>query len=161
MINQNSELQLDVEPPLQTIEQQQPQDEPPVGDSTKYKLKNETIYKLVDHSVGAIALECGYHIAHQSSLDILTDVCCDYFKRIATLLRTAYDTEEWRDVDSDFVDSLERVFHQINIPSAANLHQFVCKMQAIRRHQTKQAQQQQQSVNVVHCEPINPHQDVQ
>lgn len=105
--------------------------------SAGYSLKDETIYKLIDHSVGAIALECGYHIAHQSSLDILTDVCCDYLKKIATSLRIACDTEDWRDSDSDFVDSLERVFHQINIPSAANLHQFVCKMEAIKKHQNK------------------------
>lgn len=111
------------------------------------QLKNETIYKLVDHSVGAIALECGYSITHQSSLDILTEVCCDYLKRISTLLRTAHDTEEWRDSNSDFVDSLERVFHQVNIPSAANLHQFVCKMQAIKKHQMKQQQQNQMTNN--------------
>lgn len=104
--------------------------------TTSYNIKDETVYKLVDHSVGAIALECGYHMAHQSSLDILTDVCCDYFKKIATLLRIAHDTEEWRDSESDFVDSLERVFHQINIPSAANLHQFICKMEAFKKHQT-------------------------
>lgn len=107
--------------------------------------KNETIYKLVDQSVGVIALDCGYHTAHQSSLDILTDVCCDYLSKIGTMLRTAYDTEEWRDSDSDFVDSLERVFHHVNTPSAANLHQFICKIQAIKRHQQKQAQMNNQT----------------
>lgn len=103
--------------------------------NSSYELKDETIYRLVDHSVGAIALDCGYQVAHQSSLDILTDVCCDYFKKISSLLRIAHDTEDWRDSESDFVDSLERVFHQINIPSAANLHQFICKMEAFKKHQ--------------------------
>lgn len=143
MINESNEHQLDLDTPSQTtsgLQQNSPHLE---GAVKKYSLKTETIYKLVDHSVGAIALECGYHIAHQCSLDILNDVCCDYLKRIATLLRTACDTEECRDSESDFVDSLERVFHQMSIPSAANLHQFICKMQAIRRHQYKQAQQQQ------------------
>lgn len=100
-----------------------------------YDLKDETVFRLVNESVGTIALECGYHLAEQSSLDVLTDVCCDYFKKITALLRIAQDTEEWRDSDSDFVDSLERVFYQINVPSAANLHQFICKIQAIKRHQ--------------------------
>lgn len=103
--------------------------------SDGYDLKNETVFRLVNESIGSIALECGYHMAEQSSLDILTDVCCDYFKKITALLRIAQDTEDWRDSDSDFVDSLERVFYQINVPSAANLHQFICKMQAIKRHQ--------------------------
>lgn len=100
-----------------------------------HSLKDETVYKLAGHAVGAITLDCGYHLAHRASLDILTDVCCDYLRKIATLLRLAKDTEGWRDGDSDFVDSLERVFHQINIPSAANLHQFICKMEAIKKHQ--------------------------
>lgn len=108
----------------------------------KGALKNETVYKLVNQSVGNVALECGYNTAHQSSLEILTDVCCDYFKRMSTLLRETYDSDELRDSDSDFVDCLERVFHQMNVPSAANLHQFICKMQAIKRHQMKQQTQQ-------------------
>lgn len=138
MISQDNEFELDLDPPSQAKEEQQRRLQQ--GETTKhYTLKDETIYKLVDHSVGNIALECGYHIAHQSSLDILTDVCCDYLRKIATLFRTSYDTENLRDSDNDFVDSLERVFHQINIPSAANLHQFVCKMQAIKRHQSEQA----------------------
>lgn len=100
-----------------------------------YELKDETVFRFLDESVGSIALSCGYHAADQSSLNVLTDVCCDYLKKITTLLRLAQDTEDWRDNDSDFVDSLERVFHQINIPSAAHLHQFISKIQAIRRHQ--------------------------
>lgn len=138
MINQNNdECELDLDPPSQTIgeKHRRLQQE----ETNNYcALKDETIFKLVDHSVGNIALECGYHVAHQSSLDILTDVCCDYFRKIATLFRTAHDTEDLRDSDSDFVDSLERVFHQVNIPSAANLHQFICKMEAIKRHQREQ-----------------------
>lgn len=138
MIGQNNEYELDLDPPSQTNEEKhrrlQQQET-----NKYYALKDETIYKLVDHSVGNIALECGYHVAHQSSLDILTDVCFDYCKKLATLFRTAHDTEDLRDSDSDFVDSLERVFHQVNIPSAANLHQFICKMQAIKRHQSEQA----------------------
>lgn len=133
--NNNTEHQLDLDPPVQE------QSGETVG--KKYNFRNETIYKLVDHSVGAIAHDCGYHIAHQSSLDVLTDVCCDYFKKIATLLRTAHDTEELRDSNSDFVDALERVFHQVNVPSSANLHQFVCKIQAVKRYQQKQQAQQQ------------------
>jgi len=132
MINQNNDQSLNLDPPSREID----------CDDVKYRLKNETVYRVVDHAVGAIALECGYQVAHQSSLDILTDICCDYMKKVATLLRTAHETEDSRDTNSDFVDSLERVFHQINIPSAANLHQFVCKMQAIRRHQLKQQAQQ-------------------
>ena len=100
----------------------------------QFSLNSETIYKLIDHSVGAIALECGYHTAHQSSLDILNDVCYDYLRKIATLLRIAHDTEDWRDNESDFVDSLERVFHQIHVPSVANLHQFINQVRAIKRH---------------------------
>lgn len=101
--------------------------------TTEYKLKPETVHKLVDHSVGAIAFGCGYHIAHQASLDLLNDVCCDYLTRISTLLRLSHETEGLRDSDSDFVDSLERVFHQVNIPSIANLHQFICKLDAINK----------------------------
>lgn len=101
--------------------------------STQYKLKAETIYKLVDHSIGAIALDCGYHIVHQASLDLLNDVCCDYLTKISTLFRLSHETEDLRDSNSDFVDSLERVFHQINIPSIANLHQFICKLDAINK----------------------------
>lgn len=100
-------------------------------------LKDETVYKMVDHSVGSITLECGYQFANQSSLDLLNDVCCDYIKKIATQFRMACDTEDWRDSDSDFVDSLERVFHQSNVSSAANLHQFICRMQAIKKHLQK------------------------
>lgn len=107
-------------------------------------LKDETIFKLVDHSIGAITLDCGYQIANQSSLDLLTDVCCDYLRKISTQFRTACDTEDWRDNNSDFVDSLERIFHQTNVSSSANLHQFICKIQAIKRHQEKQQQQPQQ-----------------
>lgn len=105
------------------------------GTHEGYELKNETVFRLVNESVGSIALACGYHLADQSSLDVLTDVCCDYLKKISTLLRIAQDTEDWRDSDSDFIDSLERVFYQVNIPSAANLHQFISKLQAIKRHQ--------------------------
>lgn len=100
-----------------------------------YELKNETVSRLLNQCVGSIALACGYHVADQESLYVLSDVCCDYLKKITTLLRIAQDTEDWRDGDSDFVDSLERVFYQINIPSAANLHQFIIKLQAIKRHQ--------------------------
>lgn len=104
----------------------------------KYSLKDQTVFKLVANSINSIVVECGYQAASQSSLDILNDVCCDYLKKIATLLRMACDTEDLRDQGNDFVDSLERVFHQINIPSAANLHQFICKIQAIKRHQMNQ-----------------------
>lgn len=106
-------------------------------DSEEICLKDETIYRLVDHTVGAIALECGYHVAHQGSLDILTDVCCDYLRRIATLLRVSRETEHLRDSDSDFVDSLERVFHHLNVPSVANLHQFLKKLETIKRYKQK------------------------
>lgn len=96
-------------------------------------MKDSTVFRLVEHSVGEIALESGYYVAHQSSLDILSDVCCNYIKQITNNLHLANETEGWRD-ESDFVDSLERVFHQLNIPSVANLHQFVCKMQIIKKH---------------------------
>lgn len=92
------------------------------------------VNQLVSSSVASIALDCGYHHASQFSLDVLTDVCSDYLKKIATLLRLAHDTEDLRDSENDFVDSLERVFHQINIPSAANLHQFICKLKILRRN---------------------------
>lgn len=105
----------------------------------------DTVNRLLSHSIGVIALDCGYHQAHQASLDILSDVCCDYIKKISSLLRVAVDTEDLRDPENDFVDSLERVFHQINIPSAANLHQFVCKMEAIKRHRDNNASQQAQA----------------
>lgn len=100
-----------------------------------YELKNETVYRLVSESVGSIALASGYQAADQSSLDVLSDICCDYLKKITTLLRIAQDTEHWRDGDSDFIDPIERVFYQINIPSAANLHQFITKIKAIKQHQ--------------------------
>ena len=109
----------------------------PVAPATRCSLHVETVNKLLAHSIGIITLDCGYHQAHQSSLDILSDVCCDYIRKISSLLRLAVDTEDWRDPECDFVDSLERVFHQVNIPSAANLHQFVCKMEAIKRHDRK------------------------
>jgi len=96
-------------------------------------LKRGTVHKLLGLSVGLISLECGYHEAHQSSLEILNDVCCEYLKKIAISLRAAHDTAAWRD-ESDFVDDLERVFHQMNVPSSANLHQFICKLEAIKRH---------------------------
>lgn len=122
--------------------------------SNKWKLKNETVYKLVDHAVGSIAFGCGYHIAHQSSLDTLTDVCCNYLKKIATLLRDAQDTESWRDPSSDFVDSIERVFHQVNIPSVANLHQFVVKMEAIKKHHLKQVSSSAEQQDLKNCAPL-------
>lgn len=99
------------------------------------------LHKVLNNSVGSIALGCGYHTAHQSSLDILNDVCQDYLTKICTLLRIAQDTENFRDSETDFVNSLERVFHQINIPSSANLHQFICKLDAIKKHQVQQQQQ--------------------
>lgn len=147
MISQNNECQLELDPPSSSRQANADADHLQTSQTSgglnnkKCKLKKETIYKLVDHSVGAIAFECGYHIAQETSLDILTDVCCDYIKKIATLLRSAQDTEDWRDGESDFVDSLERVFHQINIPSAANLHQFICRMEAIKKHKLKKVQQ--------------------
>lgn len=148
MISQNNENELDLDPSSRTNEEKHHRLQQEEANKY-YALKDETIYRLVDHSVGNIALECGYHMAHQSSLDILTDVCCDYFKKIATLFRTSYDTEDLRDSNSDFVDSLERVFHQINIPSAANLHQFICKMQAIKRHQSEQVDKEANQDNGV------------
>lgn len=109
--------------------------------ATNYKLKYGTIAKLANHSVATIAYDCGYHLAHESCLEILGEVCCDYMTKISGLLKLTSDTEEWREGESDFVDSLERVFHQLNIPSAANLHQFICKLDAIKKHLSKQAQQ--------------------
>ena len=108
----------------------------------QFDLRNERVHKLLDHSIGLIALECGYHMTTQSSLDTLNDICCEYLKKIAHLLRVAQDTESWRDSESDFVDNLERVFHQIHVSSSANLHQFICKMAAIRKHRQQQQLQQ-------------------
>lgn len=101
-------------------------------------LKNATINRLVEYSVSSIALESGYQKAHQFSLEILTDVCCDYLKKMTSLLRLACESEDSRDTGNDFVDSLERVFHQMNIPSAAILHQYTCRIDAIRKHKAKQ-----------------------
>ena len=106
------------------------------GQAALQSLNDETVYTILDYSISDITQDCGYHQAQQASLEILTDVCSDYIKKMATLLRVAVDTEDWRDSESDFVDSMERVFHQINVPSAANLHQFICKMEAIKKHQS-------------------------
>lgn len=104
-------------------------------------LRDETVHRLVEHSVKLIASECGYHKAHQFSVDVLTDVCCDYIKKITTSLSLSSENEDWRDSGSDFVNSLERVFHQMNIPSAANLHQFICRIDSIKKYKQKHAQQ--------------------
>lgn len=98
------------------------------------RLNESTVRNLMDSSIGVITSNCGYHAAQQSTLDILNDVCCDYIKKIANLLRVSIDTEDWRDEDSDFIDSMERVFHQMNVPSLAIIHQYVCKTRAIQRH---------------------------
>jgi hypothetical protein len=114
------------------------------GEDTSPCLTDKTVYKLLDRSIGMITLDCGYHLARRSSLDVLTEVCCDYIKKISSLLRNAVDTDDWRDSECDFVDPLERAFHQVNIPSAVNLHQFVCKIEAIRKHRSSSLGQQQQ-----------------
>lgn len=111
-----------------------------------YELKNDTVFNLVAHSISTITNDCGYQSAHQASLDILTDLCCDYIKKISNNLKFAHETSDWRDSENDFVNSLERVFHQLNIPSAANLHQFICRIDAIKKYQLRQqelAKQQQ------------------
>lgn len=112
-------------------------------DTKSRRMKDETVFQLVNSAVGFISLECGYQLADQSSLDILNDVCCDYIRKISTSLKLVQETEEHRDSESDFVDSLERVFHQLHVPSVANLHQFICKMEAIKRHKLKQQQDPQ------------------
>lgn len=115
-------------------------------------MTDENIYKLVDQSVGLIAKECGYHLAESASLEILTDVCCEYLRQLSTKLKTNLETEGWRDPNNDFVSSLERVFHQLNIPSAANLHQFISRMDAIKRHMAKKR---------TDTNPVNPQQQNQ
>ena len=116
----------------------------------QFDLKNDSVHGLLNHSIGLITFECGYHMATQSSLDILDDVCCEYLRKISTLLRIAQDTEDWRDSENDFVDNLERVFHQAHVSSAANLHQFICKMAAIKRHR------EQQNLHDKSTPPVNP-----
>lgn len=136
IIDDQQENRLDLTPQSSDQNIDQTNDTP-----SEYYLKNSTVYRLVEHSVSGIALECGYQKAHQFCLDVLTDVCYDYINKIATSLRFCHEVEEWRDNGSDFSDNLERVFHQMNIPSAANLHQFICRMDAIKRYRSKQPQQ--------------------
>lgn len=111
-----------------------------------YELKNETVLGLVAHSISNITNDCGYQSSNQASLDILTDLCCDYIKKITTNLKFANETSDWRDSENDFVNSLERVFHQLNIPSAANLHQFICRIEAIRKYQLRQQEIEKQQL---------------
>lgn len=113
--------------------------------SSQQPISQSAVFKLVEHSVSSISLNCGYKFATKASIDILTDVCCDYIQKITSTLRTVCDTSDLRNAECDFADELDRVFHQINVPSIANLYEFISRMNAIKKHMANIKQQAQEA----------------
>ncbi|XP_046676176.1 STAGA complex 65 subunit gamma-like [Homalodisca vitripennis] len=87
------------------------------------ELGREVTKEILYKSVSTLCAHAGYDSGMQSSLQVLTDVAEDFFKKFTRLLRYAVDREDLYG-NSGFPDAMERVFHEMGLGSVTRLHDF-------------------------------------
>lgn len=86
-------------------------------------LNQKAVKQLVRRSLILITVFYGYENTTESILDLLVDITCEYLSRMCQSIRSATDSIELRS-SNDFVDVIDRVFHDMNVPDFESLRQY-------------------------------------
>lgn len=89
-------------------------------------LPRDELIRQTRQAVVLTAHQLGYDDAKESALDLMTDVTGQYLQKLTQVLRQVTDTADLRPQEDsqDFVDSLDRAFHECRVPSLLELHRF-------------------------------------
>jgi hypothetical protein len=81
------------------------------------------VKQLVRRALILIAVHYGYEITSESILDLLVDILCEYLLRMCQTIRSVSDSIALRS-SNDFIDVIDRVFHEMNVPNFESLRQY-------------------------------------
>jgi hypothetical protein len=81
------------------------------------------VKQLVRRALILIAVHYGYENTSESILDLLVDILCEYLLRMCQTIRSVSDSIALRS-SNDFIDVIDRVFHEMNVPNFESLRQY-------------------------------------
>jgi len=96
------------------------------------------VKQLMRRALVLITVFYGYENTTESILDLLVDITCQYLLRMCQTIRSATDSVELRS-SNDFVDVIDRVFHDMNVPDFESLRQYDLDMRLYNQNLMKDA----------------------
>ncbi|RWS04068.1 STAGA complex 65 subunit gamma-like protein [Dinothrombium tinctorium] len=100
-------------------------------------LSDDSIRQLLKRSIILILAHSGFEKTYESIVELLTDVCASFIKKICDLLRVESDTKHLKS-ENDFADVIDRVLTEIGFPIAIIQHFESC-LRSYRNNVLKEA----------------------